>query len=325
MRPAVTVLLPVRNGLPWLPGVFASLYAQTRRDFEIIAVDDGSVDGTGSWLQREPDPRLRVVTGPGRGLAVALNVGLAHSAAELIARQDVDDLSHPERIARQVAFLDANPDVSVLATCAEYIGPDGAVLQNDWTRTIRSQQDVATTPEALAELLPLTCGVVHGSVMMRAAAIRAVGGYRDDYPVAEDYDLWLRLLPAHRFAKLPDRLYSHRVHPQQSSGEHAATQLESTVSAKLAFVRRACPWLPAEPRMVIADDTRGTPVYRALAPRCGFRVISGKDGEGEPAWDVLVVTDFGSLPAVGEAFRPDIQSRRVVRLGNLFVKNAEDA
>lgn len=317
------MILPVRNGLPWLPGVFASLYAQTRRDFEIIVVDDGSVDGTGAWLRRERDPRLRIVAGPGRGLAVALNVGLDHAAADLVARQDADDLSHPGRLERQVSFLDEHPDVSVLATCADYIGPDGELLDNDWTRTIRSQQDVATTPEALADLLPLTCGLVHGSIMMRASAVRAVGGYRDDYPVAEDYDLWLRLLPDHRFAKLPDRLYSHRVHPRQSSGEQAAIQRESTVGAKLAFVRRACPWLPPEPRMLIADDTRGTAVYRKLAPRCGFRPISGQNGEGGPEWEVLVVTDFASLGTAAARLHREIESKRVVRLGNLFVRGAE--
>jgi glycosyltransferase involved in cell wall biosynthesis len=318
-------VLPVRDGLPWLRDAVDSVLQQSFQDFEVIAVDDGSTDGSGDWLRAVGHPRLQVVPGPGEGLARALNCGLARAAGTFIARHDADDWSHPDRLSKQVAFLDAHPDTSVLATCAEYVGPDGEPLDNDWTRTIRTQQDTATTPDALRDLLPLTCGLVHGSIMMRASALRDAGGYSEDHPAAEDYDLWLRLLPSHRFAKLPERLYTHRVHPGQVSGRHAGQQRETTVRAKLEFIRRVCPWLPYPAALALADETRGSAVYRSVGPLVGFDPAPAAGLNVPGGWDVVAVTDFAALDAWAARFEPAIRAGRLVCEGNLFIRTPEAA
>jgi glycosyltransferase involved in cell wall biosynthesis len=330
MTPRVSVIVPVRNGLPFLRAALDSLYAQTFGDFEIIVVDDGSTDGTWDALRGERDVRLRLTQNSGRGLGAALNHGLRLSRGEYIARQDADDESTTDRLAIQTSWLDAHRDVAVLATCAEFVDANGHDVDNEWTRTIREQQDVATTPEELRALLPLTCGICHGSVLMRASVIHSVGGYREDYVPAEDYDLWLRLLPGGRIAKLPDRLYRYRVHGDQSSAARRAAQLERVISAKLEYLRRTYP-LPHPARMAIADRTRGTQAYTDAATRLDFDLVeapvempAGISGEMSGC-DLFVVTDFSTLPRHAARFEPAILAGRVAREGNLFVRTQQVA
>jgi glycosyltransferase involved in cell wall biosynthesis len=326
MTPRVSVIMPVRNGLPFLRAALDSLYAQTFGEFEIIVVDDGSTDNTWDALRDERDVRLRLAQSGGRGLGAALNHGLRLSRGEYIARQDADDESTAERLAIQTAWLDAHRDVAVLATCAEFMDADGRDVDNEWTRTIREQQDVATTPEELRALLPLTCGICHGSVLMRASAIRRIGGYREDYVPAEDYDLWLRLLPASRIAKLSDRLYRYRVHGDQSSAARRAAQLERVISAKLEYLRRTYA-LPHPARMAIADLTRGTQAYTDAAARFGFDLVEApvEVPVEMSGFDLFVVTDFSSLPRHAARFKPAILAGRVTREGNLFVRTLQAA
>ena len=241
-----------------------SLYAQTFTDFEILAVDDGSTDGTADLLRDERDPRLQVLTTDGQGIVAALNHGLAAARGDLIARQDADDSSRADRLARQVAWLDRWVSVDVLATCAEYIGLDGRPVETDWTRTVRAEHDTATTPEAIRALLPRANCLTHGSVVMRASAVRAAGGYREAFATAEDHDLWLRLLPGHRFAKLPVRLYRSRLDPAQPGPLRRGDQAEQ-VGAREALVRaanvlRGCP--PRRVSLVAGRDANLSPSAR---------------------------------------------------------------
>jgi glycosyltransferase involved in cell wall biosynthesis len=100
--PRVTILLPVWNARATLPRAVASLRAQTLADWGLLAVDDGSTDGGGGWLERAAaadEPRLRVLRRPHAGLVAALNAGLAAARGELVARMDADDECHPERLA----------------------------------------------------------------------------------------------------------------------------------------------------------------------------------------------------------------------------------
>lgn len=333
--PRVTVLLPVRNGLPYLADALASLRAQTFDDFEIIVIDDGSTDGTARALRRARDPRLRVISTRGEGIAAALNRGLEMARGAYVARQDVDDRSAPARLARQVEFLDRRREIDVLATCASYIDAAGRPVDDAWTRLVREQQDPAQEPDAIRALMPLTCCITHGTVMMRADVLRRAGGYRTDAVPAEDYDLWLRLLPAGRFAKLPDRLYDYRVHADQSGAERRAAQIAQSVRAKLAFVRRAHAWLPAPAGLLVADDTRGTPYYHQLArefglverPRPAAYVAGGGAWPVRVAaadWDLLAVTAFADVPSYAAALAPRLHGGRVVQEGNLFLRHPED-
>jgi hypothetical protein len=335
MTPRVSVLMPVRNGLPWLPEALDSLSRQTLEDLEILALEDGSTDGTRELLDSWPDDRLRIISTHGVGIAAALNVGLEAARAPFVARQDADDVSAPDRLEKQAACLTARTDVAVLATTADYIDEAGRPVDNEWVRTIRRQQDVALHPDQIRALMPLTCCVTHGSVMARRAVVNAAGGYRQDTAPAEDYDLWLRLLPGAGIAKLPERLYRYRVHGGQVSSRSRQQQLTKTLAAKFAYVRRLFPQLPSPARLVIAGSSRGADWYRALAPACAFTPVApppsfarGKLALLEAAivrrWvlegcEAVVVADFAEVEPYARALGADMSNGDTIRVGNFFI------
>jgi hypothetical protein len=327
--------MPVRNGLPWVREALGSLSVQTLSELEIIVLEDGSTDGTREFLDSYSDDRLRVIPTGGLGIAAALNIGLGAACAPLVARQDADDVSAPDRLQAQAEYLGRYPDVGVLGTVASYIDAHGQAVENDWVRTVRRQQDVALEPAQIRDLMPLTCCLTHGSVMARTALLRAADGYRDDTAPAEDYDLWLRLLPRTAFAKLPDRLYHYRVHDTQVSAQRRDQQLIKTLTAKLDNLRRVCPQLPSPPSVVVAGSGRGAAYYRALASCQGFTLaptppaltperLSLLDDRTVRTWmletcDVLVVASFSDLDAYTRALAPELGEGRLIRVGNFFV------
>ena len=334
MTPRVSVLLPVRNGMPWLQEALDGLAAQTLGDLEILVLEDGSTDGTPDLLASWRDDRVRVIPTGGVGIAAALNVGLDAARAPLVARQDADDVSLPERLYWQLCHLVARTDVAVVGTLAEYIDAQGGPVDNEWVQTIRRQQDVAVTPEQVRELMPLTCCLTHGSVMARTGVLKAAGGYRQDAAPAEDYDLWLRLLPRTLFAKLPERLYRYRVHDGQVSARARERQLVQTLAAKFAYVRRLCPQLPSPARLVVLGEGRGANCYRAIASMHGFEIVAPPpallharlDLLGDrrvrrwalEACDAIVVAGFADVQAYERALLADGGSD-AVRAGNFFV------
>ena len=209
-RPRVTVLLPVHNGGAYLDAAVRSILGQTFPDFELLAIDDGSTDGSGEVLRGYRDPRLRLLeNGRNLGLVKTLNRGLTLSRGAYIARMDCDDVSLPERFARQLRFLDTHPDIGVLGTCGERINEDGKTVA-PFCQPLRH--------EAIRFCLHFFCPLTHPSVMMRKGVVLGAGGYLPGGPplvgerVPEDYDLWWRLSTTTRFANLPDCLLLLRKH-----------------------------------------------------------------------------------------------------------------
>jgi glycosyltransferase involved in cell wall biosynthesis len=209
--PAVSVLLPVRDAAPWLGSSLASLWRQSFRDFEVVAVDDGSRDGSGERLERaaEHEPRLRVIHTPPRGLPAALATAHQHARAPLLARHDADDLSHRDRLALQVAHLAAHPRVAVVGTRLRLF-PAGAVRAG-MRRWVAWHNELLAHEEMAREVL-VESPLAHGSALLRARWVERAGGWTDR-GWAEDVDLWVRLLGVGaRFAKLPRVLYAWRQH-----------------------------------------------------------------------------------------------------------------
>jgi glycosyltransferase involved in cell wall biosynthesis len=285
------------------------------REIEILALEDGSTDATPHLLASWPDERLRVISTGGVGIGAALTIGLREARAGLVARQDADDVSCADRLEKQVAFLDRNPQVDVVGSLAEYIDADGRPVDNDWIRTIRERQDGAVTPEQIRDLMPLTCCLTHGSIVARADVLRQAGGYRAALSPQEDYDLWLRLLPHAAFAKLAERLYRYRVHDAQASAQGKPHNIRQTIAIKLAYLRRVCPWLPTPARLAIAGGGRGAGYYNAVASDLQFAPVPGLQRNG---WDVLVVTDFAALEQYRTALGADAA---LLRIGNFFVRH----
>ena len=213
-EPAVSVLLPVRDAGPHLDACLESLARQTLGGLEVVAVDDGSSDGSGelleAWAARVP--WLQVIHQPPEGLVAALNFGLAACLGALVARIDADDIAHPRRLELQAAVLEARPEVGVvscLVRCCPRAGvAEGFALYEEWLNGLRTHEQMAR--ERFVES-PLA----HPSVMVRREVLRSADGYRDcGWP--EDYDLWLRLFAAGtRFAKVERPLHFWREHPDR--------------------------------------------------------------------------------------------------------------
>jgi glycosyltransferase involved in cell wall biosynthesis len=201
--PLVSVVLPVHDGERFLAEAVGSILGQTLGDLDLVVVDDGSTDGTRRILAGYDDPRLRVVAQPHRGLVAALGAGIAETRAPYVARMDADDVSEPLRLERQVELLERRPRIGMAATWVAVMNEEGRELRR---HVLPSEHD------DLARRLLLRNPFQHGSVLLRRAALDAVGGYRDDYGANEDYDLWRRLVGSWELACVPEVLYHYRVH-----------------------------------------------------------------------------------------------------------------
>ncbi|MBI2677675.1 MAG: glycosyltransferase family 2 protein [Candidatus Koribacter versatilis] len=199
--PLITIGLPVYNARPFLEDTLRSVFAQTVTDWELLAVDDGSTDGSGAFLAQLRDPRVHVLLEKeNRGLAARLNFIHAHARGRYIARMDADDMMHPERLARQLAFLERNSGIDVLGCSLVSLGhasePKGARVY-----PAEHEQLMGT-----AVVGPLLC---HATVIARAEWWRRFR-YNESNRGCEDLELWLAAHRSSRFANLPDLLYYYR-------------------------------------------------------------------------------------------------------------------
>ena len=235
--PRVTVLMPVYNAADTLGAAVDSLQTQTMKDFEIVAVDDGSTDGSRSILRalQQTDARLRPAFEPHRGLVPALNRGLELSRGPLIARMDADDLSHPQRLEKQVRLLETHPGVSVVGSLVKCFPPDqvreGFRVYQDWINHLVSHRDI------VREIF-IESPIVHPTAMVRRRELLGLGAYQDR-GWAEDYDLWLRYFAqGRRFAKVPEVLLSWRDHPGRLSRGDSRYSVENFLRAKAFYLAR---------------------------------------------------------------------------------------
>jgi glycosyltransferase involved in cell wall biosynthesis len=184
--PLVSILLPVYNAASDLPRAVRSLLEQTFKDFEVIAIDDGSTDGSGDLLDRyaHADTRIRVFHQENAGvLGKVLNLAAEHAQGKYLARQDADDASDASRLENQVKYLEAHPDTGLCGTWVWFIDTSLGPLFS-----LELPDDHARLNHYLTKgMNPF----VHGSIMFRADVFQKMGGYRGSY--AEDFDLWLRM------------------------------------------------------------------------------------------------------------------------------------
>jgi glycosyltransferase involved in cell wall biosynthesis len=228
--PTVSVVMSAYNEERYLGSAMESLLDQTFDDFEVIVVDDGSKDRTPEILASYDDPRVRVVRQENRGLIASLNRGVDLAQGRYIARMDGDDIAYPERLARQVAFLDAHPDVGLLGTAFDEIDGDGRVI---------GCRRYPTEDADLRRILIRYNPFFHSSVMMRRELLQRVGGYIEapDLVLVEDYDLWFRLARVTRLAGLPDVLVARRYHGGNLSVVRETLQLRRAVLLRWRALR----------------------------------------------------------------------------------------
>ena len=206
MSEHVTWLLPVKNGMPYLPETLASIEAQTYHDWEVLAWDNGSTDETVKELHSWIPSRLpgRVITGQPLSLGNSLASMVKECKTELCARIDADDVNVPERLEQQVAFLIAYPEVAVVGSQINRLDEHG-VNHGLYTPLPVHHDDI--------DLFMLASnGISHPTVLFRRSAVLQVGNYQDLVGGAEDYDLWLRVAVHHKLANFPTPLLHYRVH-----------------------------------------------------------------------------------------------------------------
>lgn len=215
MTPRVSVLMTIYNAGPYLAPALDSLLAQTFAAWELIAIENGSSDGSKTVLQNyaNQDPRIRVIgLAANIGRTPALVEALAVAQGEYIAVLDADDIAYPARLERTAAYLDVTPDAILVASHYDVIDGNGAPI-----RTFQGVEGAADWTECLAWINP----VAHSAAMYRRAAARAVGGYSTAYAYAQDYALWIALARRGAIHIIPERLAAIRELPASVSRNKA--------------------------------------------------------------------------------------------------------
>ena len=226
--PRVSWLIPVYNAERYLRAALKSVREQTFTDFEAVIVDDGSVDGSAAIIDEicAEDSRFTYVRQRNAGVTASLNAGLALCRGELVARMDADDLCEVNRLQLQVAFLNNHPRCIVAGSRTTVIDELGTIVRHSKTTAWRQAGPRGFPPRTLS--------LTHPTVLARADAIRAQGGYRPQFPAAEDYDLWIRLSRVGEIVEMRERLLRYRVHAKSESAVKIFEQRLSSVKAEIA-------------------------------------------------------------------------------------------
>ena len=203
MSRPLTVLLPVRNHARFLRAAVGSILGQSFQDFDLLVVDDASSDGSRELLESLGDPRLRVLRNhEPLGLPATLNRGLRETSSTWVARQDADDVSEPQRLERQLAFLGRRPDLSLLGT-------EGSMVDEE-DRPVGLLRASIEHGTLLWGLLFDNC-FVHTSVVFRRDHVLELGGYDASLSRGQDYDLWVRMAACRTVANLAELLVTRRI------------------------------------------------------------------------------------------------------------------
>ncbi len=243
--------MAVYNGGPFLLKAAQSILNQTFTDFEFIVIDDGSTDDTREMLNRhaQQDQRLVLLRNQTNiGVVRSLNQGLEVARGELIVRQDADDVSLPQRIEKQVAFLDAHPEVGVVGIVPQLVDIDGAPLgANTYTAT--------QNEEIQQKLLDQMC-LCGPTIVVRSECFRAAGFYfSEGLDASEDYDVCLRLAEVTQMASLAESLYLYRQHPNSASKTREQKQtFNKAVALERTIYRRYGPHPPVDKFANVARD-----------------------------------------------------------------------
>jgi Glycosyl transferase family 2 len=257
--PKISVILPVYNGAKDVAKAVQSILAQDLKDFELIAINDGSKDDSASVLNSFSDSRIRVFHQDNIGLAATLNRALSLASSDLIARQDQDDLSQSKRLSAQWQFMTEHSECGLLGTAAEI-----------WVEDSPSGRahDHPTDHASLRFELLFNNPFVHSSVVMRRGLVLGLGGYTVDpaRQPPEDYELWSRIARSAKIANLSERLLVYREVPNSMSRTGPNPFLDRLILLSSENIAYAC-GLPL--RDTVTDDM-------AALTHSGFHRLSSR-------------------------------------------------
>ncbi len=290
IAPIVSVVVPSYNGVGFIGETLQSLERQTLTDWEAIVIDDGSTDDTRAMVRAWPDPRVRLIErAENGGPVLARNAGVAAVRGRYIAGLDQDDLCLPDRLARQVAYLEAHTDVVLVGAQANQLR-DGIVSPMHYAPH--------STPDLIAWLTWIENPIVWSTVMIRSEAARRLQPFsRPELIYAEDFDLYHRIAPFGRIARLDEPLLLYRQHAGGIS-KRFITTMQSSATRVLA-----------ERHAALLGDADAA----ALAA-----LLVRHNMGGEPVPDRSTLVRLGSgIAALQAAFleqtRPDAESRKLIR------------
>ena len=287
--PRVTVLMSVHNGGRWLRAAIDSVLAQTWTDYEFLIIDDASTDDSAGQIEAVNDPRIRFIRLPENiGLTRSLNVGLREARGEFVARQDADDLSAPERLEKQVAFLEAHAEVAV-------VGAQGRLI--DAGGRSRGNRNLPLEAAGVRWLSLFDNPVIHTAAMFRMAVAREeFGGYDETFSTCQDYELWTRIAERHEVCNLPERLVTVREHRESISAVRRVEGPEMVRRVvRRILERRGMALSAAEVETVV-----GFRRHLKTDEIAGFqRMINRWDGTFPEASDDLARTRAGVFVRVG--------------------------
>lgn len=217
--PKVTVLMAVYNGESYLREAIDSVLNQTFQDFEFLIINDGSNDSTWEILNSYNDPRIQLVNNDRNlGLTRSLNKGLELAQGEFIARQDADDISEPERLVEQIAFLETHPEVALVGTWYKEIDAQGKLIGNT---------ELPCNCIQIRWHILFYCPFVHSAVMLRKSIVlEQIGFYNEALTYSMDYELWYRIARKLPIANLNKFLVRLRVNPHSMTQTYGERTLE---------------------------------------------------------------------------------------------------
>jgi glycosyltransferase involved in cell wall biosynthesis len=295
--PGFSVIVPAHNEADLVGSAITSVLRQSRADWELIVIDDGSSDDTAEVARRfeREDPRIAVVTTANQGLSMARNTGIERARGRLISFLDSDDLLMPTYLAEMGAALDATPGAGFAYTDAWALDAAShrirrATAMSPWNPPERPPED----PLEMIRLL-LRDNFVFVAATVPRAVLDEVGGFDPALRSAEDYDLWLRILAdGHRALRPPGILGIKRERPTAMSANHM-----KMITNQVTICRR------------VAADEGLPPDVRALADARIARLQRIADGlEGRDRARALVIALRRALSPIRSALEPGRRWRR---------------
>lgn len=321
----VTVVMPCRDAAATVAQAAGSILSQRKVNLRLLAVDDGSRDETLQILRAlaTNDRRLRVLAQDRLGLVPALNRGLSEVSTPWIARQDADDVSHPLRLADQLALLSKQPHLDVIG-CQIRGFPNHEVT--DGMRRYQEWQNGLLTHDQMKAELFVESPLAHASALIRTESVRSAGGYRE-FDGPEDWDLWARMLARDRvFGKVPRVRYFWRERAERATRQDPRMKAEKFRALKCLYLLSG----PLAGRDSVrlwsygdqgeawqAELKKAVPriVYHPLNPKS---VMSGKSGFPPlPSGDDILLVAYGA-PRIREWFKNEL-SHRAARDGKVFI------
>lgn len=245
MHPKISVVMPVYNAAAHLVEAVRSVLAQTFAEFELLAINDGSTDDSARILQEFSDPRLRILHQENQGVVAALNRGIREARGSFICRMDSDDICAPDRLARQVEYLDAHNDIALLGGFIATIDEDGHELAPVVPYPISHE-------EIWAGLGVRPWVICHPAVMFRRQAALEAGLYDPAFLHAEDAEFFARLMSRHRAANLPRVVLRYRL---RRGGVSMKNKRHGQINAALVaeMIRQ---WRPGMPFVATSEQRR---------------------------------------------------------------------